>query len=83
MIGADTLDEYRKYVEADKALERRFHPILVREPNMEETIKIMEGIAPRYEKYHHVHYEVKALEAAARLSERYIAIVTYQTRPLI
>lgn len=73
VIGADTLDEYRKYVEADKALERRFHPILVREPSVEETIRIMEGIAPRYEKHHHIHYEAKALEAAARLSERYIS----------
>lgn len=73
VIGADTLDEYHKYIEADKALERRFHPILVREPNVEETIQIMKGLAPRYEKHHHVHYEAKALEAAARLSERYIS----------
>ena len=73
VIGADTLDEYRKYVEADKALERRFHPILVREPSVEDTIRIMQGIAPRYEQHHHIHYEPKALEAAARLSERYIA----------
>ncbi|MCN4144382.1 MAG: AAA family ATPase [Thiohalomonas sp.] len=47
-------------MEADKALERRFHPILVREPNVEETIRIMEGVAPRYEKQHHVHYEAGA-----------------------
>lgn len=73
VIGADTLDEYRKYVEVDKALELRFHPILVREPSVEETIQILEGIAPRYEKHHHIHYDAKALEAAARLSERYIS----------
>ena len=73
VIGADTLDEYRKYVEADKALERRFHPILVREPSVEETIRIMQGIAPRYEKHHQVHYLPEALDAAARLAERYIS----------
>ena len=73
VIGADTLDEYRKYVEADKALERRFHPILVREPSVEETIRILKGIAPRYERHHQVHYLPEALEAAARLAERYIS----------
>jgi len=72
VIGADTLDEYRKYVEADKALERRFHPILVREPTIEETIRILEGIAPRYEAHHKISYEPSAFEGAAQLSERYI-----------
>ncbi len=72
VIGADTLDEYRKYVEADKALERRFHPILVREPSLEETIRILEGIAPRYERHHRVRYRSEALVAAAELAERYI-----------
>ena len=72
VIGADTLDEYRKYVEADKALERRFHPILVREPDIEDSIEIMQGIAPRYEKHHGVHYQTAALQAAVRLAERYI-----------
>ena len=72
VIGADTLDEYHKYIEADKALERRFHSILVREPNVEETIQVLQGIIPRYEQHHQIHYEQKALEAAARLSERYI-----------
>ncbi len=72
VIGADTLDEYHKYVEADKALERRFHPIVVREPSVEETLRILQGIAPNYEKHHQVQYEVDALGAAARLSERYI-----------
>ncbi|HEY7864532.1 MAG TPA: ATP-dependent Clp protease ATP-binding subunit [Psychromonas sp.] len=73
VIGADSLDEYQKYIEADKALERRFHPILVREPSIEETIAILQGAAPRYEKHHDVHYALSAFEAAARLSERYIA----------
>ncbi len=73
VIGADTLDEYRRHVEADKALERRFHPIMVREPGVEESIRIMEGVAPRYEAHHQVRYEPEALEAAVKLSERYIS----------
>ncbi len=73
VIGADTLDEYRKQIEADKALERRFQPILVREPSVEETLQILEGIAPRYERHHQIRYQRDALEAAARLSERYIS----------
>ncbi len=72
VIGADTLDEYHRYVEVDKALERRFHTILVREPTVEETIEIMRGIAPRYEKHHEVSYQPEALEAAAKLAERYL-----------
>ena len=72
VIGADTIDEYRRYVEADKALERRFHPIMVREPNIADTICILKGIAPRYEKHHKIRYEPSAFEEAARLSERYI-----------
>ncbi len=73
VIGADTLDEYHRFVETDKALERRFHPILVREPSAEETIRILEGIAPRYECHHKVRYARDALEAAAQMAERYIA----------
>lgn len=73
VIGADTLDEYHRYVEADKALERRFQPVLVREPTVGETVKILEGLAPRYERHHEVTYEPAALEAAAQLSERYIS----------
>jgi ATP-dependent Clp protease ATP-binding subunit ClpC len=73
VIGADTLDEYHRFVETDKALERRFHPILVREPSVEETIRILTGIAPRYERHHQVHYAGDALEAAAQLAERYIS----------
>ncbi|WP_019613865.1 ATP-dependent Clp protease ATP-binding subunit [Psychromonas ossibalaenae] len=72
VIGADTLDEYRKYVEVDKALERRFHPVLVREPSIENTVEILKGIAPRYEKHHNIHYSPNAFEAATRLAERYI-----------
>jgi ATP-dependent Clp protease ATP-binding subunit ClpC len=72
VIGADTLDEYRRYIEADKALERRFHPILVREPSIEDSLRIMQGIAPRYEKHHKVQYQPEALDAAVKLSERYI-----------
>jgi len=73
VIGADTLDEYHRYVEADKALERRFHPILIREPSIDQTVEILQGIAPRYEKHHQIQYLPEALEAAARLSERYIS----------
>jgi ATP-dependent Clp protease ATP-binding subunit ClpC len=72
VIGADTLDEYHRFVEQDKALERRFHPILIREPSIHETIKILQGIAPRYEAHHAVRYQTEALEAAAQLSERYL-----------
>ncbi len=72
IIGATTSDEYRRNIEADKALERRFHPILVREPSVEDTIKIIDGLVPRYEKHHHIRYEKTALEGAVKLSERYI-----------
>jgi ATP-dependent Clp protease ATP-binding subunit ClpC len=72
VIGADTLDEYHHFVEQDKALERRFHPILIREPGIEETIRILQGVAPRYETHHGVKYQPEALEAAARLAERYL-----------
>ncbi len=71
-IGATTLDEYRKYVEKDKALERRFQPVTVPEPTVEETVKILEGLRPRYEKYHGVKITGEAIQAAVRLSERYI-----------
>ncbi len=73
VIGADTLDEYRRFVEPDKALERRFHPILVREPSVEISIQIMQGLAARYENHHHIRYEPEALQAAVTLSERYIS----------
>ncbi len=72
-IGATTLDEYRKHVEKDAALERRFQPIMVEEPTVEETIEILRGLRDRYEAHHRVEITDTALEAAARLSDRYVA----------
>ncbi|MBQ9726824.1 MAG: ATP-dependent Clp protease ATP-binding subunit [Kiritimatiellae bacterium] len=71
-IGATTLDEYRKSIEKDPALERRFQTIRVDEPSEEEAVEILRGIAPRYEAFHKVRYAPGALEAAARLSARYL-----------
>ncbi|HLS08858.1 ATP-dependent protease ATP-binding subunit ClpC [Lentibacillus sp.] len=71
-IGATTLDEYRKYIEKDAALERRFQPIQVDEPTMEETIKILKGLRDRYEAHHRVTITDEAIEAATNLSDRYI-----------
>ncbi len=73
MIGATTLDEYRKYVEKDPALERRFQPVLVDEPSVEETISILRGLKERYEVHHGVRITDPAVIAAATLSTRYIA----------
>ena len=72
-IGATTLDEYRKHVEKDKALERRFQPVYVREPTVEDTIAILRGLKPRYDAHHGVRIQDAALVAAATLSHRYIA----------
>jgi ATP-dependent Clp protease ATP-binding subunit ClpA len=72
VIGATTLEEYRKHIEKDSALERRFQPVLVEEPTTEETIEILKGIKNYYEEYHKVKIGDKVLEAAAKLSERYI-----------
>jgi len=72
-IGATTLDEYRKHIESDAALERRFQPITVEEPTISETIEILHGIRPAYEQHHHLRISDEALEAAARLSARYIS----------
>ncbi len=73
-IGATTLDEYRKYIEKDAALERRFQPVLIGEPNVEDTIAILRGLKPRYEAHHKgVRIKDSALVAAAELSNRYIA----------
>ena len=72
-IGATTLDEYRKYIEKDAALERRFQPVLVDEPTVEETISILRGLKERYEVYHGVKITDGALVAAATLSDRYIS----------
>ena len=71
-IGATTLDEYRKHVEKDAALERRFQPVYVNEPSVEDTISILRGLKPRYEAHHGVKIKDSALVAAARLSYRYI-----------
>jgi ATP-dependent Clp protease ATP-binding subunit ClpC len=73
VIGATTLDEYRQYIEKDAALERRFAPVYIDEPSVEETIEILKGLRPRYEAHHKVKIDDEALEAAARLSHRYIA----------
>ncbi|HRR92292.1 MAG TPA: AAA family ATPase, partial [bacterium] len=72
-IGATTLDEYREYIEKDSALERRFQPIIVQEPSVEDTIMILNGIKERYETHHQVKITDKAIEAAAILSDRYIS----------
>jgi ATP-dependent Clp protease ATP-binding subunit ClpC len=72
-IGATTLDEYRKHVEKDAALERRFQPVLVSEPSVDETIQILKGLRDRYEAHHRVKYTDEALEAAAGLSSRYVS----------
>lgn len=72
VIGATTMDEYRKHIESDAALERRFQPIQVDEPSEEETIQILKGIRPAYEEHHHLVISDEALEAAAHLSSRYV-----------
>ncbi len=72
-IGATTLDDYRKYVERDPALERRFQPVSVEEPTEEETVEILKGVKERYENHHHLSITDDALEAAAHLSARYIS----------
>ena len=71
-IGATTLKEYQKYFEKDKALERRFQPVMVNEPNVLDTISILRGLKERYEVYHHVRIRDEAIIAAAELSQRYI-----------
>ena len=72
LIGATTISEYRKYIEKDGALERRLQPILVKEPTVPQTLQILQAITAKYEKHHGVKYTPEALEAAAKLSERYI-----------
>ncbi len=72
-IGATTLDEYRKHIERDAALERRFQPVMVGEPTVEETIEILFGLRERYEQHHKLKILDEALEAAAKLSDRYIS----------
>jgi ATP-dependent Clp protease ATP-binding subunit ClpC len=72
-IGATTFDEYRKYIESDAALERRFQPVMVEEPTIEATIAILRGLRSRYAEHHHVTITSEAIDAAANLSARYIA----------
>ena len=72
-IGATTLDEYRKFIEKDKALERRLQPVFLSEPSVEVTVEMLRGLRPRYEAHHKVKITDAALEAAAKLSKRYIA----------
>ncbi|MCA9970486.1 MAG: AAA family ATPase [Anaerolineales bacterium] len=71
-VGATTLDEYRQYIERDSALERRFAPVFVDEPSVEETIEMLRGLAARYQTHHSVRYSDEALVAAAKLSDRYV-----------
>ena len=73
VVGATTLDEYRQHIEKDPALERRFAPVYIDEPSVEDTIEILKGLRPRYEAHHKVKITDEALEAAARLSHRYVA----------
>ena len=72
-VGATTLDEYRRFIEKDKALERRFQPVFIDEPSIEQTVEILRGLRPRYEAHHKVKISDEALVAAARLSQRYIS----------
>ena len=72
LIGATTVDEYRKYIEKDKALERRFQPVKVGEPNVEDAVTIIKGLADTYEKFHNVEFGEGVIEAAVTLSDRYI-----------
>ena len=72
-IGATTLDEYRKYIEKDAALERRFQPVQVGEPNTEDTIEILKGLRDRYEAHHRINISDEAIEAAVNMSDRYIS----------
>ena len=72
LIGATTLDEYREFIEKDAALERRFQPVLVGEPTVEDTVSILRGLRERYEVHHNVRIQDSALVSAAMLSDRYI-----------
>ena len=72
VIGATTLDEYRKHIEKDAALERRFQPVMVNEPSESDTVDILYGLRSRYEDHHHVRISDEAIETAVKLSTRYI-----------
>jgi ATP-dependent Clp protease ATP-binding subunit ClpC len=71
-IGATTLNEYQKYIEKDAALERRFAPVYVDEPSVDETVEMLQGLRDRYEAHHKVHFTDQAISAAAKLSSRYV-----------
>ncbi|MEG1766809.1 MAG: ATP-dependent Clp protease ATP-binding subunit ClpC, partial [Muribaculaceae bacterium] len=71
-IGATTIDEYRKYIEKDSALERRFQPVMINEPTVEQSIEILQGLKGKYESHHNVEITTSAIEAACKLSARYI-----------
>merc|ERR1739845_89736 len=71
-IGATTIEEYRKYIERDPALERRFHPVYVKEPNLKNTIKILKGLSSKFEQHHCLNYDDKAIEQAAILVKKFI-----------
>ena len=73
VIGATTLNEYQKYIEKDKALERRFQKVLVEEPSKEDSIAILRGLKERYETHHHIRIKDEAIIAAVELSYRYIS----------
>merc|ERR1739848_818879 len=72
-IGATTLDEYRKHIERDAALERRFQPVMIGEPSIKDTIEILKGLRERYEQHHRLKITDEALDAAANLGDRYIS----------
>ena len=74
-IGATTLDEYRKHIERDAALERRFQPVMVGEPSIADTIEILKGLRERYEQHHRLKITDEALEAAAHLGDRYLSLI--------
>ena len=82
-IGATTTDEYRKHIEKDKALERRFQPVVVGEPSLHDTIAILRGLKERYEVHHGIRIRDAALVAATKLSSRYIRAASCPTRPSI
>ena len=71
-IGATTLAEHRKFIEKDSALDRRFQSVKVEAPSVEDTVLILKGIRPKYEEHHNVNFSDKALEAAAKLTDRYV-----------
>ena len=73
VVGATTLDEYRRYIEKDGALERRFQKVVVHAPNNDDCLKILQGLKERYEAHHHVHYTAEAVKACVSLSDRYIS----------